>query len=543
MIKVKGNIVDVKNRRIFAGCIDIEANRIKSISPISETVEGYIIPGFIDAHVHIESSMLTPHEFGRIALTHGTVGVVCDPHEIANVCGLDGVKFMIENSRHSPLKFSFGAPSCVPATPFDTNGAELDHNVIDELLSMDEVKALAEMMNFPGVINGDKEVNAKIASAKKHNKPVDGHAPGITGANLQKYFGSGISTDHECTTLEEALEKINFGVNIQIREGSACKDFDSLHKLISSNPDKCMFCCDDLHPDNLVEGHINNIVSKAVLLGYDIFDVLKIASTNAIDHYNLDIGSLEIGDFADFIMVNDLKDFIVKETWINGKKVYDKKNKLPEHIETDIINNFNISPLVASAIGVPAEAGKIAVILAQDKQVTTGQTYADPLIKNGCVVSNVNEDILKIVVLNRYKPMKPGIGFIKGFNLKSGAIASSVSHDSHNIIAVGVDDSSIVRAINAIIDNRGGIVVVHDESISILTLPIAGIISNLDAHTVSNRYKEIDAEAEKLGCTMKAPLMTLAFMSLLVIPELKINENGLFDLKKFNFVPLWNQNP
>lgn len=539
MINVQGNIVDIVNRKIYPGILTISKGKITKIQKTDETFDNYLIPGFIDSHIHIESSMLPPIEFGRIAVSHGTISVVCDPHEIANVNGLEGINYMIENSKQSPLKFFFAAPSCVPATPFDKTGFTIDSTDIDMLLAKDEIKSLAEFMNFPGVITQDGECMAKLQHALKHKKPVDGHAPGLSGLDLKTYIDAGISTDHECTVLPEALEKIEKGMKIQIREGSACKDFEALHTLIKSNPDKCMFCSDDLHPDDLFKGHINLTVKRSLALGYNLFDILRIASLNPINHYKLDVGLLQEGDSADFLVLDDLNNIDILESWINGEKTFQKNNPILKYRESAIINNFKADKKTVDDFKVKAEKNKIKIIVAKDGVVTTGKRIVEAKISSGLVTTDIDKDILKIVVVNRYQNLDPGIAFIKGFGLKKGAIASSVAHDSHNIIAVGVDDQSICEAVNTIIAEKGGISCSDEKEASILPLPIAGIISGFDYQTTSQLYQEIDQKAKKLGSTLKAPFMTLSFMGLLVIPELKINESGLFDALEFKNISMW----
>lgn len=539
-MKIKGNYVDVIKREIFKAEIEIRNQRILSVRPIQNCPDVYILPGIVDAHVHIESSMLTPQEFARIAVKHGTVASVSDPHEIANVMGVAGVDFMIDDASKTPFKFHFGAPSCVPATSFETAGYTLSSKEVEELLKRDEIKYLSEMMNFPGVIYNDEEVHKKLVAARLLNKPIDGHAPGLKGDDLVKYSNGGITTDHESTSAQEAIDKIKLGIKLQIREGSAAKNFDSLIEVISQYPDDVMLCTDDCHPDDLIERHIIHQIKRAVLKGYDFFDVLRAATFNPIKHYNLEVGMLQTGDFADFIVVDNLKDFNVLQTCINGELVFDKGISLLKTSAIAPINNFSCSSVSAEDIMVKDQKKDIKVILAFDGDLYTGIEFASPLVENGCIISDVTKDVLKIVLVNRYTPSKPVVAFIKNFNLKKGAIAGSVAHDSHNIIAVGVSDEDIVVAINSVIESKGGIVAVNGDDVSKLELPIAGLMTNEDGYQVAEKYKYINQKPKDWGSTLRAPFMTLSFMALLVIPELKIGDKGLFDGKKFELTNLFS---
>ncbi|MCD4696134.1 MAG: adenine deaminase [Bacteroidales bacterium] len=537
--KIKGNIVDVVSKRIFKGTIEISDGKIQSVVEEDNIESHYIIPGLIDAHIHIESSMLIPSEFARIAVTHGTVATVSDPHEIANVLGVPGIEFMIANGNKVPFKFNFGAPSCVPATSFESSGAILDATDVEALLNRNDIKYLSEMMNYPGVLYKDKEVYAKLAAAKRVGKPVDGHAPGLCGEDAQKYINEGISTDHECFTLEEALEKIKYGMKIQIREGSAAKNFEALAPLIKEHSDDIMFCSDDKHPDDLAKGHMNEIVKRAVSLGYDPVEVLRICTYNPVKHYNLDVGLLQENDPADFVIIDNLKDFTILETNINGECVARNGKTLLLPVGESAPNAFKAHEVKPAGIRVGEQAGNIKVMQALDGQLITKSFLAKPKINDGFVVSDTDRDILKIVVLNRYQASKPAIAFIRGFGFKQGAIASTVAHDSHNIIAVGTDDTQIVEAINKIIKSKGGISLVEDDQSLALPLPVAGIMSNDDGYKVGELYEKINGRAKRLGSDLHAPFMTLSFMALLVIPELKLSDKGLFDGSVFQFTSLF----
>ena len=535
-MNISGNIVDLENQEIFSGTVNVKGGRITHIERENTEHDRYIIPGFVDSHIHIESSMLVPSEFARIAVVHGTVGVVSDPHEIANVLGVSGIDYMIENSKKSPMKFFFGVPSCVPASPFENTGYSLNSEDVVKLLGRKDLYFLAEVMNYPGVINHDPEVMSKIKAAKEYGKPVDGHAPGLTGEKLKKYIEAGISTDHECFTIKEAKEKIRNGMKILIREGSAAHNFDDLLPLLEENYKSCMLCSDDKHPDDLIKGHINLLVKKAINSGINPIKVLTAASYNPVVHYNLNVGLLREGDPADFLVVNNLDDLMILKTVINGVEVATEGVSNIEYIAPDIINNFNTTLKKPKDFSLKCEKDFINVIVAVDGQLITEKISVEPRIVDGFAVSDVDRDILKIVVVNRYKNTNPAVGFIKNFGLKSGAIASSVAHDSHNIICVGVSDDDICNAVNLIIKNKGGICVVNNDEMMALPLPIAGIISNQSYDWVADRYVELNEKVKELGTSLKAPFMTLSFMGLTVIPKIKLSDMGLFDSERFRFI-------
>lgn len=532
---VSGIILDVWNRRQFKGKMTIENGRIISVAEDSSAPDIYILPGFIDAHIHIESSMVTPYEFAKVAVSHGTVATVSDPHEIANVCGTEGVLFMLDNARNAGMKFFFGAPSCVPATSFENAGAVLDAHDVDALLARPDIFYLSEMMNYPGVLNEDPEVMSKISSAHKYNKPIDGHAPGLRGEKASKYISCGISTDHECFTLEEALEKIEYGMKIIIREGSAAKNFDALHPLIPLFPDMLMFCSDDKHPDDLMIGHINLLVRRAIHLGYDLMNVLRMACVAPVLHYGLDVGLLRVGDKADFIVVEDLIDFHVLQTCVDGKFVFDRGEVNIPFKEQHIINHFCTEKVDIGELVVSKYDMSTPVIGAVDGSLITEKIYEAPLFRNGEYVSDTQRDILKICVKNRYSHEPPSLGFVKGFGLKNCAIASTVAHDSHNIIAVGDNDQLLEKAINAVVESRGGLCAVSHNTQLLIPLPIGGLMSLLPVEQVANDYEKMNAFVKRQGCTLHAPFMTLSFMALLVIPKVKISDLGMFDAEKFIF--------
>ncbi len=592
---VSGNLVDIIRQKSYPALIQVENGRILSIEETSNqqpAPSGYILPGFIDSHVHIESSMLVPSEFARLAVVHGTVATVSDPHEIANVCGMEGVEFMIENGKTVPFKFNFGAPSCVPATVFETAGAVLDSTAVEKLLQREEIKYLSEMMNFPGVLNGDEEVMKKIKAAFLLGKPIDGHAPGLRGKMAKQYIhahlykaplppegkaspnpsaggalnsgssnvslnfedsknppaggrgafpstiGAVISTDHECFTKEEAFDKLQNGMKILIREGSAAKNFEALIDLLHDHPSQMMFCSDDKHPDSLVLGHINQLCERAVKKGINIYNVLRAACINPVNHYKLDVGLLKEGDPADFIIVKDLEKFEVLKTYINGQLVAENGKSLIHSPRSSVINNFSCTKKEVSDFETPLTTSQtpLAVIEALDGQLITNRLSFEPKVVEGKIVSDTERDILKIVVVNRYSNAPVAKAFIKNFTLKQGALASSVAHDSHNIVAVGVDDESICKAVNLVIEHKGGVSFCKEDLEMIVPLPVAGLMSNEDGYKIAEQYSLIDKAVKEAGSTLGSPFMTLSFMALLVIPHLKLSDLGLFDGDRFEFV-------
>lgn len=537
---LQGQLVDIQKRRIYAAEVKVENGIVESILPIAVNEKlPFILPGFIDAHVHVESSMLVPSEFARLAVVHGTVATVSDPHEIANVCGMNGVEFMIENGKKVPFHFYFGAPSCVPATPFETAGAEITANDIDDLLGREEIRYLAEMMNWPGTVNRDPDVMEKIRIAQKHGKPIDGHAPGLKGDLAAKYISAGISTDHECFTYEEALGKIKQGMKIIIREGSAAKNFEALIDLIDEYPEFLMFCSDDKHPDNLAIGHINELAARAVAKRKNLFDILTAACLNPIQHYGLKVGQLRVNDPADLILVENLEQFKVLQTYIKGQLVAENGISLIKSVPVSAINNFHLEKKNPTDFQISAKGLKIRIIEALDGQLVTPEKITVVKVVDGFAVSDTDRDILKIAVVNRYEDSFPALAFIANFGLKSGAIASSVGHDSHNVIAVGIDDESVCRAVNLLVASKGGISAVNGEKEMVLPLPVGGIMSDRDGYDVAEQYTALDQFAKSLGSKLQSPFMTLSFMALLVIPELKLSDKGLFDGKNFRFVDVF----
>jgi adenine deaminase len=535
---IQGQYVDILNKRIYPAMLSIEDGRIVSITECDEAPNQFILPGFIDSHVHIESSMLVPSSFARLAVVHGTISTISDPHEIANVCGLEGVQYMIDNGKKVPFHFFFGAPSCVPATAFETAGAAIDSVATAKLLASPDIYYLSEMMNFPGVLHQDTEVMQKIKAAHAIGKPVDGHAPGLMGDLAKQYIAAGISTDHECFTIEEAVDKLSFGMHILIREGSAAKNFEALYELIDDHPKKVMLCSDDKHPDSLLEGHINQLCARAVAKGINVFNVLRAACINPVLHYQLPTGFARVNDPANCILVKDLQDFKVIETYINGQLVAKDGHSLIEPVQATTINQFNAHPIIISDLQLPvatypSKGDMVPVIHAIDGQLITNLVWTKPSIKDNTIIADIEKDVLKVVVYNRYLAAKPKIGLIQSFGFKSGAIASTVAHDSHNIIAVGVDDESILKAINLVVHKKGGISCVQGESSKVIGLPVAGLMSIADPYQVANDYIEIDKMAKSLGTKLGSPFMTLSFMALLVIPHIKMSDLGLFDGDQF----------
>lgn len=542
------NLVDIPARTVCPVALRVADGRVAAIAPVAgasspDPALPYALPGFVDAHVHVESSLLVPTEFARLALAHGTVATVSDPHEIGNVLGVAGVQYMLDNAAASPFKFCFGAPSCVPATPFETAGAEITAADIEQLFQNPKIGYLAEMMNWPGVLHRDPDVLEKIELAHRYGRPVDGHAPGLQGDDAERYASAGISTDHECFTATEARDKLAAGMKILIREGSAARNFDALIELLPQHYEQLMFCSDDKHPDTLLLGHINQLVQRAVALGYSVFDVLQVACLNPVAHYNLPVGQLRTGDPADFILVKDLTDFEVLQTYLDGELVAEAGQCLLPATPAALANNFHARPIGAAALALPASPGlatqAFPVIECFDGQLITARRELTLPVAGGHFQPDPGQDILKLVVLNRYAPdAAPAVAFIKGFGLKAGALASSVGHDSHNITAVGCDDESLARAINLVVQAQGGLAAVGAAGQEhVLPLPVAGLMSDQPGPAVAAAYSALDHFAKAaLSSGLQAPFMTLSFMALLVIPSLKLSDKGLFDGEKFEFV-------
>ena len=550
-MNIKGHIVDVVRREIYDGELVVEGERIVEVRrcELGDGVWSYLLPGFIDSHVHIESSMMVPRKFARIAAIHGTTGVIADPHEIGNVLGVEGVDYMIRSGREAQFNFCFGAPSCVPAVGGDieTSGAVIGADDIEKLMERDDIGYLAEMMNYPGVLSGDKEVLRKIEAARRNGKPVDGHAPGLTGRQRDMYTATGISTDHECSTIEEGRSCINAGMKVIIREGSAAKDYERLSPLIGESPNMVMLCTDDCHPDDFVRGHINSIVKRAIADGYDLWDILQVACVNPQKHYNQHWGLLQAGDPATYIMVDSLNQhFRVESTVIRGQEVFNYNASLPseispkgdEDVYTQFPNRFMAKPITAADISIDIKSGDtVHVILASDGSLLTQH---EKILLTGNPLTDMRypwNEVQKIVVYNRYEPdAKPVVGLIRGFGIKCGAIAGSVAHDCHNIVAVGSSDEYLVRAINRVVEMKGGQVVVGPDEMLDIPLPIAGLMAPMSGHEIAFRTLLLHEMVRTIGCPMKSPFITMAFMCLPVIPEIKITDKHLMDTKTMSVI-------
>jgi adenine deaminase len=539
--RVAGKLIDVHARRIFPATILVERGRIAEVrEDPTPAGESYFAPGFVDAHIHVESSLLPPSEFSRLAAVHGTVGTVSDPHEIGNVLGTDGVAWMLADAARAAVKIRFGAPSCVPATPFDRSGATLGPAEVERLLASPGIGYLSEMMNYPGVIAGQPDVMEKLAAARRAGVPIDGHAPGLVGPGLAAYVASGITTDHECVELDEAREKLSLGMKILIREGSAAKNFDKLWPLLVESPDACMFCSDDKHPNDLVDGHIDELVRRALDRGADLFDVWRATAVHPVAHYSLNVGLLRLGDPADFIEVTSPRQPRVLRTWIDGHLAAERGRPLIERRAVQPVNQFAARCKQPADFALPVGGSQARVIEAIDGQLVTGERRLAPAVRGASVVADLDRDVLKIAVVDRYRNAPPALGLVHGFGLQRGALASSVSHDSHNILAVGVADDSLTRAVNAVVETGGGLSVVADDGpVEVLPLPIAGLMSDGDGYRVATEYARLDALAKSLGSPLSAPFMTLSFMALLVIPSLKLGPTGPFDVTAFRPVSLW----
>ncbi len=533
---IKGNILNIYTDEIYPGEIEIEKGVIQSIREVSSFFNEIIVPGFIDSHIHIESSKLTPSRFAEIALKHGTTSVVADPHEIANVMGLEGIEYMLNDARNSPLKFNFAAPSCVPTTEYETAGATIDSNVIDDLLRKDEFVSLGEVMDYNGVIEGKEDLIAKIESAKKHKKPIDGHAPLVTGEDLQKYVKYGIDTDHECTSKREAAEKRRMGVKIMIREGS---ESHMLEELLHSDAD--FIVSDDICAEDLIDGHIDKLLRKAVSLGMDAFEALKLVTINPAKHYNLNVGSITPGKQADLVFIDNLEDFNVKRVIVDGNTIYKKQKLLYRANPMPVKTTLKITPKTAEDFDVKAQdenhkSATVNVINVEDNTIISSHDTAKLSIDRNTVIPSVFEDILKISVIERYGGNTIANGFVHGFNIKNGAIASSVSHDSHNIIAVGTNSQYIAEATNKIIENKGGLVAMSNKEMIDLPLPIAGLMSDKSANVVSKVSSSLNELVSSMGCTLSSPYTTLSFLALPVVPSIKITNKGLFDVDANKFI-------
>lgn len=537
---IKGNILNVFTDEIYPGEIKINNGIIESIREVDQYFPDIIVPGFIDSHIHIESSRLTPSRFAEVALRHGTTAVVCDPHEIGNVMGLEGIEYMVNDAKYAPLKFFFTAPSCVPATNYETNGATISADIIDSLLRRDEFVALSEVMNYTGVVNGDKDLIDKINVAKKYNKKIDGHAPLLTGPDLQKYVKYGISTEHECVTKAEALEKKRLGLKIMIREGS---ESHMLEKLVNTPTD--FIVTDDLEPDDLVKGHMNIRLRKAVDLGMDPFEAIRKVTLNPAEHYGLNCGSISPGKSADLVFIDNLDDFRVKRVVVNGNTIFKKQKLLyrakPLPLDSTLhINHKNAEDFDLKANNPNKKSANVNVIRVIPESIVTKKSTAKLTIDRGKIIPSVFEDILKISVVERYGGNTISNAFISGFGLKNGAIASSVSHDSHNLIVIGTNSEYMAEATNKIIDNNGGIVAISNQEQIELPLPIAGLMSDRSVLEVAKQTEALNDLVNRMGCPLENPFTIMSFMALPVVDEIKITNKGLFDVSENKFIDVIN---
>lgn len=550
------NIVNVLSEEIYKGDIAIVDG---VIAGIGENYSGekeidvngaFVSPSFIDGHVHLESAMMLPKEFASVVLPAGTTTVIIDPHEISNVLGLHGISFMHEAVKNLPMDVYTMLPSCVPATPFETSGFDLNSYDLSLLIDKPWVLGLAEMMNFPGVLNLDNNVMAKLELAKSKEKRIDGHAPYLSGKDLCAYVASGVKSDHECTTPEEAIERIRLGMYVMIREGTAAKDLDALLPVLKNcNTRKCIFVTDDRHPSDLKE-HINGMVRRAVEAGVDPIKAIQVASLNTAEYFRLqNLGAIAPGYKADLLVLPDLKSFKPDIVMKNGNVIAHNGKlaiEIPQGESLAVRNSVNVRWITPEdfKISVNEPDGKIGVKALEviPHQLITKSVETEALVEDGNAISNIENDTLKICVIERHRATgNIGKGFVKGFNLKCGAIASTVAHDSHNMIVIGTNDADMYTAAVALIKCKGGKVVVKDgEIISELALPIAGLMSDRKFDYVVDKCEELNQAAHSIGCELNDPFMTMGFLSLPVIPELKITDKGVFDTNKFDFIDVIN---
>lgn len=562
---VEGNLVNVITKEIYKATIGIKNGKIVYVGDgenngLKNEVNSkkilhtnkFLLPSFIDSHIHIESSTLIPSEFAKLAVKHGTCAVITDPHEIANVLGVEGIKFMIENSKDTPIEIYFNIPSCVPAAEGFETSEKINIEDTKQLKKNKRILGLAEVMNFPGVINCNPEIIKKIKLFNSKNFVIDGHSPNLKG-NLLNAYVLFIRSDHESMNYGEAIEKLRKGMYLMIREGSAAKNLDVLKDIIKNkiSTDNCMLCCDDIHADELNERHIDLLIKKAIEMGMDAVDAIRMATINPANYFNLkNLGAIAIGRNANITIVNDLKDFKVDTVIFKGKVVVSngkfilrtKQRKISEKFTNTIkIRKFCIDNLKIKARKKKGKE-KVRVIKAINGKIFTEERIEEISIKDGFLTEDTRRDILKIVVVDRHKGENFCVGFVKNFGIKSGAIASSISHDAHNVIAVGSDDVSFIKAISEIDKIQGGIVVVcknkdNEDKIYSLPLRIAGLMSDNTEEVLKNT-DVLKKKAKEIGCKLNEPFMTLSFLTLSVIPELKITDKGLVDVRDFKFVDL-----
>lgn len=533
---IEGNIVDVLTGEIFPGRIGHEGGVITSVERTPGPFRSFLVPGFIDCHVHIDSSLLCPSRFAEAAVPHGTTAVVTDPHEIANVLGVPGIAWMREDAACAPFRVFFTAPSCVPATPFETSGATLGPAEVEKLLAEDDVVALGEVMNYHGAIARDPDVMAKIRAARVSGKPIDGHGPLLAGNALREYLSLGISTDHECTGAAEAFEKHDLGMRILVRDGSAAKNLAALAPFARMH--EFLLVTDDILASDLLAGHLDTRLATAVSLGVEPLHALRAATIRPAEHYRLPLGAMAKGRKADAVRVADLSSFAVEEVYIGGTLVAAGGAAAFAPRPVPMPGAIRIAPKGADDFALPASgrSAKVRVIRVIPDEIVTGSETADLRVEHGRVVPDAGRDVLLISVVNRYREAPVASGFVSGFGLKTGAIASSVAHDSHNIIAVGTNPGDMAAAVGAIVRESGGLAACGGGSATVLPLPLAGLMSGDPPRDVHERLERLHAAACGMGCVLPRPFMTLSFLSLLVIPRLKIGDRGLFDADAFRFV-------
>ena len=537
-MKIKSNIVNVITDEIYPAEVEIKEGHIKRVTQLNRKQDTTMIPGLIDSHIHIESSMLVPTRFAQTALKHGTTSVITDPHEIANVMGIEGINYMINDSKNTPLNFYFTVPSCVPSTKYETNGATLDSKITDELLSQKDFIGLSEVMDYHAVLNDEEEITKKIESAKKYNKTIDGHAPLLRSTKLQKYISAGITTDHESVTKEEVIEKKRLGMKIMIREGSESK---TLKDFINLKPD--FIVTDDLKAEELVKGHLNTIIEKAVKLGYDIQEILKLVTINPAQHYQLNTGSITPGRKADLVILDNLEDFNIKEVISSGIRAY-KNNKLlinpqPQPLTTKInVKNKTAEDFEILTHNKNTTKALVNIIKVTDNQIVTDNITREVKVKDGKIQTNTKDDTLKISVVERYGHTTTYTALITGFGLTDGAISSSVAHDSHNIITIGTNSQLMAKATNEVIDNNGGLAAVNNNQTISLKLEVAGLMTKDNAEKVAQKSSQINEYTKTLGSKLTNPFSTLSFMALPVVPALKITDKGLFNVDENKFIPV-----
>jgi adenine deaminase len=533
---VEGQLVDVVNGKVVPSGVVMEGGKFTEIVTLAEAPNRYLLPGFIDSHIHIESSQLCPSRFAEASVPHGTTAVVSDPHEIANVLGVKGIDLMLEDASNVPLRIFLTAPSCVPATQYERSGATIGVAEIESMLKDPRFVGLGEVMDVQGVLRDDPGIIAKIKAAKAFWKGIDGHCPGLVGNDLVKYINAGMRTDHESITADEAEEKYFLGMWIQVREGSASRDLRSLMPFAKTH--ECMLVSDDLRAKDLVNGHLDVLLRKAVALGMPPMHAIRAVTAWPAWHYNLPGGSVAVGRTADLVVVDDLRNFNVRQVFIAGRLV--AEDGVPLFLAEPRTNGLGILPrgLVGEDMLLPAKGEKVSVkvIEAFPDRIESGSLITELPVRDGRVRAMPDQDVLHIALVNRYVDERPVLGFIKGFGLKRGAMATSVAHDSHHLLAVGASPDDMAKAIN-VVSRSGGFAVCEENEVSTLPLEVAGLMSTSPARVVAQIENDLVELLVGMGCRLPAPFMTLSFQSLLVVPELKIGDRGLFDTRRMEVVP------